>query len=198
MPNMDKVRRAIELRRRKKALKAEEKAINREIKQLDEQLLETAIDGEGFDNLSVDGVTLYPNRRVWAGLEGDRVAAVEAIYNSPEEFGLRATLTSNAQSISKAVRDRIEAAIEEDPNIANLDGPDLLLAVFPMNIARHLRTWTATTLNARGVKEGDDLLMPCATELCHRPHYAMGLCRRCYERQRRARSRAEKEAAAQD
>ena len=184
MPNMEKVRRAIELRRRKKALKVQEKEINKELEILDEQLLESMID-EGFDKIPVDGVTLYPQRRVWAGLEGDRAEAIAAIYNSPEEFGLRATLTSNAQSISKAVRDRIEAAIEEDPNIANLDGAELLAAAFPMDIARHLRTWTAITLNARGVKEGDDLKFPCATAGCHRPHHAMGLCQRCYGKQRR-------------
>ena len=184
MPNMEKVRRAIELRRRKKALKAQEKEINKELETLDEQIMESMID-EGFDKIPVDGVTLYPQRKIWAGLEGDRAAAVEAIYNSPEEFGLRATLTSNAQSISKAVRDRIDAAIEEDPNIANLDGAELLAAAFPMDIAKHLRTWTAITLNARGVKEGDDLKFPCATAGCHRPHHAMGLCQRCYGKQRR-------------
>ena len=184
MPNMDKLRRSVELRRRKKALNARLKEVQKELDELDESTMESFID-EGVNNIKVDGVTLGIRRQMWAGLEGDRAEAVKAIYDSPSELGLRGTLTSNAQSLSSAVRARIAAAIEEDPKIEELDGPELIKAVFPMDIAPHLRVWTNFSVTARGVGADEDLKLACATEGCHRPHHAMGLCQRCYGKQRR-------------
>ena len=187
MPNMEKVRRAIELRRRKKALNAQLKTVNAELEKLDESLMSGFLD-EGVDSIKIDGVTLYPMKRIWAGLRGEREDAARMFLASPPELGLRGVLTANSQSLSKVVRDRMKAAEEEDPDIATLDGDNLIKALFPLDLAGHISAWTKFTLGARGVS-GEELGGPCAIEGCWREHHAMGLCSLHYGRQLRARRR---------
>ena len=198
MPNMTRVKRAIELREEKKSLNARLKAINSELDGLDDTLISSFAD-EGIDNVKVDGVTLYPSARIWAGVEGERDDAIQAFMKAPPELGFRQTLTSNAQSLSKVVRDAIKQAEDADPSIKELDDADKIKRVFSAEIAPHLRIWTSYTLNARNVqaenfrespKESRQATKGCSIPKCKGKHKAKGLCSQHYGQDYRRRAKA--------
>ena len=65
---MDKVRTYVRLRRRQAELSSESDTIKEEADGIEQELLEEFAT-DGVQSMNVDGVTVYLNRQLWAGLE---------------------------------------------------------------------------------------------------------------------------------
>ena len=108
----EKLRRYVELDKRKADLKAELSDINSEMDTLEEVLL-TQFEQDGIQNMNIDGRTVYLHRQLWASAEDkDNERATQALKAAG--LGDMVAERFNTQTLSSWVREQVALADDDD------------------------------------------------------------------------------------
>lgn len=111
--DIEKLRDYVRLRRREAELKAQMESIKKEADDLQHELLEQ-FGQDGVSSMTVDGMTVYLHRQLWAGaVEGVPKDTVVEVLKSVG-LGHFVTESFNVQTLSSYVRD-LEREEEELP-----------------------------------------------------------------------------------
>jgi hypothetical protein len=101
--NTEELKRFVALEERRRQLEAEVDTIKAEAAEL-EQLLLPQFEQEGFEKVSIDGRTVYVERKLWAkAKDGNKAAVCKALKRA--RLGDYVEETFNTNSLSAYVRD---------------------------------------------------------------------------------------------
>ena len=101
--NTDELKRFVALEERRRQLEAEVDTIKAEATELEQRLL-PQFEQEGFEKISIDGRTVYVERKLWAkARDGNKAAVCKALKRA--RLGDYVEETFNTNSLSAYVRE---------------------------------------------------------------------------------------------
>jgi len=101
--NTEELKRFVALEERRRQLEAEVETLKTEAAELEQRLL-PQFEQEGFEKITVDGRTVYVERRLWAkAKDGDKAAVCKALKRA--RLGDYVEETFNTNSLSAYVRE---------------------------------------------------------------------------------------------
>lgn len=137
MRNADLLR-FVELDRRIKAHEDEIETLKEKRRALEERLIDNMTQA-GLQRVTVDGVTVYIDRKLWAGANGEGMPALVAALRE-EGLDEMVTESAGAQRLSAWVR-------EHDPQ--KCDSPEVVVSRLPERIRPFIRVSEVYKLCAR-------------------------------------------------